>query len=122
MALVTLKNLSFTYPNGNHRALSDISLTIESGAFVTLMGATGSGKSTFLRLLKPELRQNGELEGEIRYKVGRETSVSRSIDTIPQSAKLTAPFPKGSLFMSDINIQRSKSCPKPKHPCALRAL
>ena len=63
MALVTLKNLSFTYPNGNHRALSDISLTIESGAFVTLMGATGSGKSTLLRLLKPELRQNGNITG-----------------------------------------------------------
>ena len=63
MALVTLKNLSFTYPNGNHRALSDISLTIESGAFVTLMGSTGSGKSTLLRLLKPELRQNGNITG-----------------------------------------------------------
>ena len=103
MALVTVKNLSFTYPNTEHKALSAIDLSVDRGEFITMMGATGSGKSTFLRLLKPELRQNGELEGEIRYKVGRETSVSRSIDTIPQSAKLTAPFPKGSL--DDIPLQ-----------------
>ena len=103
MALVTVKNLSFTYPNTERKALSAIDLSVERGEFITMMGATGSGKSTFLRLLKPELRQNGELEGEIRYKVGRETSVSRSIDTIPQSAKLTAPFPKGSL--DDIPLQ-----------------
>ncbi len=67
MAHVTVKNLSFTYPDAERKALSDLSLTIESGAFITLMGATGSGKSTFLRLLKPELRQNGTLSGEILF-------------------------------------------------------
>lgn len=67
MALVTVKNLSFTYPNTEHKALSDIDLSVDRGAFITLMGATGSGKSTFLRLLKPELRQNGKLEGLIEY-------------------------------------------------------
>ena len=67
MALVTVKNLSFTYPNTEHKALSAIDLSVERGEFITLMGATGSGKSTFLRLLKPELRQNGKLEGLIEY-------------------------------------------------------
>ena len=67
MALITVKNLSFTYPGTEQAALSDLSLTIERGAFVTLMGATGSGKSTFLRLLKPQLRQNGILSGEILF-------------------------------------------------------
>ena len=105
MALVTVKNLSFTYPNTEHKALSAIDLSVDRGEFITLMGATGSGKSTFLRLLKPELRQNGKLEGEIRYKVGRETSVSRSIDTIPQSAKLTASSPEAAppLSLRDVS-------------------
>lgn len=67
MAFLTLKNLSFTYPNTEKRALCDISLSIERGAFVTLMGATGSGKSTLLRLIKPELRQNGKIEGVIYF-------------------------------------------------------
>ena len=47
--------------------VSDIDLSVDRGEFITLMGATGSGKSTFLRLLKPELRQNGKLEGLIEY-------------------------------------------------------
>lgn len=67
MALLDVKDLSFTYPNAADRALSDISLSVERGAFVTLMGPTGSGKSTLLRLLKPELQQNGTVEGEILY-------------------------------------------------------
>ena len=67
MALVTVKDLSFTYPNSDKNALSAISLTIEKGEFITLMGATGSGKSTLLRLLKPELRQNGNISGEVLF-------------------------------------------------------
>ncbi|MBQ3285136.1 MAG: ATP-binding cassette domain-containing protein [Ruminococcus sp.] len=67
MALITVKDLSFTYPNSDKKALSDISLTIEKGEFITLMGATGSGKSTLLRLLKPELRQNGDISGEVLF-------------------------------------------------------
>lgn len=67
MALITLENLSFTYPHAEHQALSDLSLTIDRGDFVTLMGATGSGKSTLLRLFKPELRQNGTVNGKILY-------------------------------------------------------
>ena len=67
MALITVKDLSFSYPNSDNKALSDISLTIEKGEFITLMGATGSGKSTLLRLLKPELRQNGDISGEVLF-------------------------------------------------------
>ena len=67
MALVTVKDLSFTYPNSGKKALSDIGLSIGRGDFITLMGATGSGKSTLLRLLKPELRQNGEITGNVLF-------------------------------------------------------
>lgn len=77
MALVTVKNLSFTYPNAAKKALCDIDLCIGRGTFLTLMGATGSGKSTLLRLFKPELRQNGDLRGEIYYngtKIGAMTT------------------------------------------------
>jgi len=44
-----LQNVSFAYEQ--QRALRDVSLTIESGQTLALVGANGSGKSTLLRLL-----------------------------------------------------------------------
>ena len=47
--------MSFTYQEGTPLALqqlwSDVSLTIEDGSIMALIGHTGSGKSTILQLL-----------------------------------------------------------------------
>ncbi|MGQ9523302.1 MAG: cell division ATP-binding protein FtsE [Armatimonadota bacterium] len=51
--MVKLEQVSVTYPNGV-QALKDVTVTIESGQFVFLVGPTGSGKSTFLKLLYRE--------------------------------------------------------------------
>ena len=47
---IELKGVSFAYPNGPV-VLDNISLTIEPGEFVAIVGASGSGKSTMLRML-----------------------------------------------------------------------
>jgi len=65
MALLNIKDLSFTYPGMDNTAISNIDLSINTGELVTVAGPTGSGKTTLLRLLKPELRQNGALTGSI---------------------------------------------------------
>lgn len=49
-AIVELRNASVRYPNGV-LALSDITLTLEQGEFAFLVGPTGHGKSTILKLL-----------------------------------------------------------------------
>ncbi|WP_171209287.1 MULTISPECIES: ABC transporter ATP-binding protein [unclassified Ruegeria] len=49
MAEVVLKNISKSF--GNVEAVKDISMTIPDGAFVVLLGPTGAGKTTTLRLI-----------------------------------------------------------------------
>lgn len=51
--MIDLKHVSKAYPNGVH-ALNDISLRIDSGEFVYVIGPTGSGKSTLIKLLNGE--------------------------------------------------------------------
>lgn len=65
MALLAVKDLTFTYPNGQHPAITDVSLTVEKGEFLAVCGPTGCGKSTLLRLLKREIAPLGTLSGSI---------------------------------------------------------
>lgn len=57
-ALLTAHNLSFAYDG--RPVLKEISLAVEAGEFVGLIGANGSGKTTLLRALLGLLRASGE--------------------------------------------------------------
>ena len=67
MESYSFKNVDFTYPEGEKKALRNISFTIQQGEFVVLCGPSGCGKSTLLRHLKSCLTPHGLFSGEIRY-------------------------------------------------------
>ena len=60
---IEVRNLSFRYADGEPWVLRDFDLTIEAGESVAIVGASGCGKTTLLKLL---LGLNDPIEGEIR--------------------------------------------------------
>jgi energy-coupling factor transporter ATP-binding protein EcfA2 len=68
MEIYRIEELSFTFPEQEQVALSNINLTIESGDFITICGKSGCGKSTLLRQLKTILTPHGSRQGAIYYK------------------------------------------------------
>ena len=89
---LAIQNLSFSYALApNSKVIEDFSCKVYAGQIGLLLGPTGSGKSTILRLIKPEIAPQGKQDGSIIV-CGQEVSTmtqAQSVDTIafvPQAA------------------------------------
>jgi cell division transport system ATP-binding protein len=71
--VIEFKNVSKLYDN-NVRALSDVNINIESGEFVFLVGASGAGKSTFIRML---IKETDPTVGEITVSGKKLSTITR---------------------------------------------
>ncbi|NLK86625.1 MAG: cell division ATP-binding protein FtsE [Clostridiaceae bacterium] len=72
--MVELKGVSKTYPNGTV-ALRDVNLKIEKGEFVFIVGPSGSGKSSLVKLL---LKEEDVTDGEVYVNGYDVSSMTRS--------------------------------------------
>jgi branched-chain amino acid transport system ATP-binding protein len=72
--LLDVKEINVSY--GNIRAIRDVSLAVQSGEIVTIIGANGAGKSTILKTLV----------GLLRSKTGNISFETKSIALLPTSA------------------------------------
>ena len=67
-AIISIENLTYTYPDAEQPALRDFSLRVEEEEFLLVTGVSGAGKSTLLRLLNglvPHFH-GGEVSGNVR--------------------------------------------------------
>ena len=68
MNILEIRDFSFSYPDQEKRALTEISLDIKEGTLNVICGRSGCGKSTLLRQMKSVLAPHGERKGMIFYK------------------------------------------------------
>lgn len=111
MSLVEIKNLTKKYSK-HKTALDDISLTIESGRIVGLLGPNGSGKTTLIKLLSGILTKT---EGQMTIngiEIGIETKkiVSYLPDTsyIDDNQKISSVIDYFEDFYNDFDRNRAE--------------
>ena len=90
--MISLQHVTKVYRNGT-TALEDVTVDVEKGEFVFIVGQSGSGKSTFIRLL---LKEEEASKGDI-YVAGKNLAklttwkvphLRRNIGTVFQDFKL----------------------------------
>jgi energy-coupling factor transporter ATPase len=98
LAIIETKNLTYTYPGGTTPSISDISLTIKKGEFITLTGPSGCGKTTLCRCFNGLIPHfySGKLEGDLVVKDLR--VIDHSIYNLARHVGLVFQNPENQLF------------------------
>lgn len=91
-----MKNVNFIYPNGTH-ALKNISLNVDKGEFLAIMGQNGAGKTTLIRTLNGLLRPS---KGVI-YIEGEDISL-KTVATLSERVGIIFQNPMHQLFSNTI--------------------
>lgn len=88
LTTLTVKDLTFTYPETKVPMLHDVNLTIKPGEFIGIVGGPGSGKSTLFKLI---LRLHDTPQGSIY--VGDEDITSMPLQVLRRSIAYVPPEP-----------------------------
>lgn len=100
MSVLEIKNLQKSF--GDNEVLADISFNVEKGDVISIIGSSGSGKSTMLRCINLLERPSG---GQILYR--GENIMSRDMKLTDYRAKVTMVFQSFNLFN---NMTVLKNC------------
>lgn len=121
-ALVELKNVSFGY--GERRILDGVSLTVPRGKVTALMGASGGGKTTVLRLIGGQNRvQAGQvlLHGPNAGDVPQDVSRMGAAELYAARRRMGMLFQFGALF-TDLSVFDNVAFPLREHTGLSEAL
>ncbi len=107
-SLVELRHLTFGY--GERVILDDISLSVPRGKVTALMGASGGGKTTILRLIGGQIRaQSGELLFD-----GQDVTRMDQAQIYAARRRMGMLFQFGALF-ADLNVYENVAFPLHEH-------
>jgi ABC-type multidrug transport system fused ATPase/permease subunit len=100
-----IKNITFAYTPDSKPVLSDFSMVVEPGTMVAVMGETGVGKTTLLRLLLALIKAES---GEITIEDENETVIisertRANFVYVPQGNSLFSGSIRDNLMMGDLN-------------------
>lgn len=89
--IIAIKDVTFTYPGENKPVLNNVSLAVERGSFVAILGSNGSGKSTLCKLMNGLIPHYyvGDFEGTvtvngIQTTTGKVATLSRHVGYVYQ--------------------------------------
>lgn len=106
--LVELRNLSFGY--GERTILNDVSLTVPRGKVTALMGASGGGKTTILRLIGG---QNRAQKGQMLFD-GQDVTVMDREQLYAARRRMGMLYQFGALF-ADLSVYDNVAFPLREH-------
>ena len=100
--MIKLENVSKTYKGGSSPALNNVSLDIQRGDFVFLVGSSGSGKSSLLRIMMREEKVDSGLalilgENLTRISSSRVAQLRRKLGVVFQDFRL---LPNKTVFQN----------------------
>ena len=84
MSLLELRDVNARY--GEIRALHGVTLTVDEGDFVAILGANGAGKTTTLRAISGTVKTSGDvlLDGERVFRRSPESMARRGVTHVPE--------------------------------------
>lgn len=114
--LIALKDVSFRYAQNEPLILENISLDVQPGDFVAIIGASGGGKTTLLKVilgLLPPTSGSVEVEGQSRHAFGVQ-QWRKSIGVVQQDDQLLMGTIADNIcfFDADLNMTRAIECAK----------
>jgi phospholipid/cholesterol/gamma-HCH transport system ATP-binding protein len=107
-SLVEMRRLSFGY--GERMILDDISLDIPRGKVTALMGASGGGKTTILRLIGGQIRAQ---QGQVLFD-GQDVTPMTQPELYKMRRRMGMLFQFGALFV-DLNVFENVAFPLREH-------
>lgn len=106
---LSVKNLSYKYPDGDEFALQNINIDFPNKGYIALVGESGSGKSTLAKVLSAAMRaSSGDVfANEAAYNEINSASIASNVNRITHNAHIFEGSLRENLVMAKNNVNDS---------------